>query len=132
MSDDPMLDKLIRFTPAAGGLDRDELLFRAGRASAPSPRWWKRATAALLVAQAVTLGLWLGVSDRPQTAVPPTVGPAPAVAPGLPEPAAPSSYLVLSRDWDGDRRPSVPDGGVEPRRSPDDPLTAGDRRLSFD
>lgn len=131
MSED-VIRKLAGFTPAPSAFDRDDLLFRAGRASAPSPRWWGRATATLLVTQAITLGLWLsGPSRRPAGATP-AAEPIPAYDPGVPEPPAPSSYLVLSRNWDMDRQPDVPDGGAEPRRSSEDPLTAGDRRLVFD
>lgn len=127
-----MIRKLAGFNPAPPAVDRDELLFRAGRASAPSPRWWRRATAALLVTQGVTLGLWLGNPGRPPTAPPPVIEPPTTYDPEATEPAAPSSYLALSRDWDRDRRPAGPGGGTERGLPSDDPLTAGDRRLTFD
>ncbi len=42
---EPFLERLSRFTPDAGGLDRDALLFAAGRASArPNRRWITLAT----------------------------------------------------------------------------------------
>ena len=37
---EPFLERLSRFTPNAGGLDRDALLFAAGRASARPNRAW--------------------------------------------------------------------------------------------
>ncbi|MFO0848724.1 MAG: hypothetical protein U0871_09240 [Gemmataceae bacterium] len=126
-----VIRKLAGFTPAPPAVDRDELLFQAGRASAPSPRWWRRATAALLVTQAVTLGAWLAGPSRTPTAVPTDIAPAPAPA-MAPEPAAPTSYLVLSHNWETVRRPAGPDDGTEHGLPPDDPLTAGDRRLAFD
>src|SRR5437667_425569 len=38
---DPLLQNLARFTPATAGIDRDAMLFAAGRASAPKPYGWK-------------------------------------------------------------------------------------------
>ena len=37
---EPILERLSRFTPDAGGLDRDALLFAAGRESARPNRGW--------------------------------------------------------------------------------------------
>jgi hypothetical protein len=53
------LDRLTRFTPDAGKLNRDELLFEAGRRSAPSNRAWKTAAFALAVTQCLSLVLLL-------------------------------------------------------------------------
>lgn len=131
MSED-VIRKLAGFTPAPPAVDRDELLFRAGRASAPSPRWWQRATAALLVTQVATLTLWLGLPYHRPTPVLPARETTPALDLGAPETAAPTSYLILSHTWESDRHPSGPDGGMEHHLLPDDPLTAGDRRLAFD
>ncbi|HVK15316.1 MAG TPA: hypothetical protein VM533_00110 [Fimbriiglobus sp.] len=107
MSDrpDPLIDALARFTPATR-LDRDEVLFQAGRASAPKARWWKCATALLLVTQAATLafGLW----PDPAPSASPTREDAPAAesVPYEPVPLSPGSYGVLSR--------SVEAGGLPP------------------
>jgi hypothetical protein len=122
MSRDP-LDKLARFTPAAGGLDRDELLFRAGRASARTPRGWKVAAGVLATTQAATLALWLGGGSGPPPTAPTAVAPEAPPAPAYPA-ADPSSYLALSRSWDGEppTRPA-PAGPSGDRPGP--VLTAG-------
>src|SRR5262249_58967092 len=52
---DPVTDRLARFTPAAAGLDRDALLFEAGRRSARSSRLWPLAAGLLAVSQVATL-----------------------------------------------------------------------------
>jgi len=62
----PSLEPLSRFTPDAGRLDRDALLFAAGRASARPGRRW-RAVATLLAATQ-TLSLWTLL--RPSPALP--------------------------------------------------------------
>jgi hypothetical protein len=104
--------RLANLRPAV--VDRDALLYTAGRASAPTPRWWKRACLALAVGQAGTLGLWLA-PVRPAT-------PPPAVVTPDPPPPDPSSYLALLRTWD---QPAPPSGGGETPSRP--PLTAGSR-----
>ncbi len=74
---EPIEDRLSRLTPAAGGLDRDALLFAAGRRSAPPARRWQALSAVLAAAQVVTLLLlW----PRPAPPVAPAPKP-PAVAP---------------------------------------------------
>ena len=50
-------DGLSRFTPSLGGLNRDELLFAAGRASARPDRKWPTLAALLALSQALTLAL---------------------------------------------------------------------------
>ena len=56
---DPVTDRLARFTPSPAGLDRDALLFTAGRRSARGSRLWPAAAALLTLSQAVTLAaLW--------------------------------------------------------------------------
>lgn len=55
MNPDP-IEKLARFTPSSA--DHAELLLAAGRASAPTPWFWKAGLAASLLANAVCLG-WL-------------------------------------------------------------------------
>ena len=62
--------RLSRFTPDPGGLDRDALLYAAGRASARPSRAWPALAAALAVTQVLTLALL-----RPRPA-PPAVQPA--------------------------------------------------------
>jgi hypothetical protein len=59
MTPDPVFDKLSRFSPSAGTLDRDAILFAAGRASARSRRLWAAVAGVLAVTQAITLALLL-------------------------------------------------------------------------
>ena len=129
MSED-LIGKLGRFTPSAAGIDRDAWLFRAGRASAPSPKWWRRSVGLLAVTQAVTLAAWL---SRP--AVGPVAGAPPAAAPATepaeyeePPPAPsgplpPSSYLALARS--DLTRPPRPDAGSGSSTTVHPTLTAG-------
>src|SRR5690242_6291813 len=85
---DPVTDQLARFTPSAPGLDRDALLFAAGRRAARGPWLWKVVTALLAVSQVVTLVvLW------PTSTAVVVPGPSPAaVSPAAePEPPPPSA-----------------------------------------
>ena len=54
---EPFFERMSRFTPHAGGLDRDSLLYAAGRASARTNRAWIALTAALAVTQPLSLFL---------------------------------------------------------------------------
>ena len=56
---EPFLERLTRFTPDAGRLDRDALIFAAGRASARPNRGWIALAALLVGSQALSLAfLW--------------------------------------------------------------------------
>jgi hypothetical protein len=68
------LTTLRRFTPD-GGLDRDVLMYQAGRASAPSPSRWKALAALLAVGQALTLLVLAWPTPRPAAPAVPTVAP---------------------------------------------------------
>jgi hypothetical protein len=74
---DPLTDALARFTPAAR-LDRDEMLFQAGRASARAGRLWKGVAALLLATNVATLTMWF--STRPRQVVVIETQPAPIPA----------------------------------------------------
>lgn len=50
-------ERLSRFTPDGAGLDRDALLFAAGKASARPSRRWRILCSALAASQLVTLGV---------------------------------------------------------------------------
>ena len=52
---EPFIERLSRFTPDAGGLDRDSLLYAAGRASVHPNRAWIILTFALAITQPVFL-----------------------------------------------------------------------------
>jgi hypothetical protein len=54
---EPFIERLSRFTPDAGGFDRDALLFAAGRASARPNRAWMALAAALALVQPLSLVL---------------------------------------------------------------------------
>ena len=54
---EPSLERLSRFTPDAGGLDRDALLFAAGRSSARPNRGWMALASLLTGTQALSLVL---------------------------------------------------------------------------
>jgi hypothetical protein len=142
LTPDPALDKLARFSPAPTAIDRDELLFQAGRASARAGNGWKALVALLLVTQAATLGMWLTNSGRstpvPGSEVvvrPPTSSEAPdsgglTLAPPLgrsPEPLDRSSYAALLR-WDIDTMPTPPPAVSSGQDGP--VLSVADRHLS--
>jgi hypothetical protein len=82
---EPITDRLSRFTPDAGGLDRDTLLYAAGRASARPSRAWITLAVALGVTQTLTLALlWPAPAPHPayqppaEVYQPPADGPPPA------------------------------------------------------
>jgi hypothetical protein len=52
---EPLAERLSRFTPDATGLDRDALLFAAGRASVRPSRRWQTLAGVLAVSQLLTL-----------------------------------------------------------------------------
>jgi hypothetical protein len=59
---EPIVERLSRFTPATGSLDRDALLFEAGRKSARPSRAWTFSTSLLAFTQLVSLVLlWPGM-----------------------------------------------------------------------
>jgi hypothetical protein len=62
---EPFLERLSRFTPDAGGLDRDALLFAAGRASARPNRGWKTLASLLAGTQALSLVLLFQHPSQP-------------------------------------------------------------------
>ncbi len=79
---EPIVERLSRFTPDAGGLDRDSLLYAAGRASARPNRAWITLAAALGITQTLTLALLWPAPAPPASYQPP----APVYQPSPPEP----------------------------------------------
>jgi hypothetical protein len=61
----PQAERLARFTPDASALDRDALMFAAGRASVRTGRFWPCLAGLLAAAQAVTLTLLLTERTTP-------------------------------------------------------------------
>ena len=89
-----LAERLSRFTPDGGGLDRDALLFAAGRASAQPRRCWPALTGVLAASQLLTL-LLLWPRTPPAA---PFVAHSPAVAAESPAPSMPpdpSSWQAL-------------------------------------
>lgn len=80
MTPDPVFDKLARFSPNAGGLDRASVLFAAGRASARTGRVWPVLAGILAVSQTITLALLL-LPGPPR----PTPGQSGNMRPSVPE-----------------------------------------------
>ena len=82
---DPLTDRLGRFTPEAGSIDRDAILFAAGRASVRPQRNWKALAGLLALTQALTLLLllpWPADNLKRPSPHPDDAGP-PGSAPGL-------------------------------------------------
>jgi hypothetical protein len=70
-ADNEMIDALGRLRPAAAGINRDELMFQAGRAAAGRGRWcWPCVSSALAVALCVSLAFHM--ASKPQSLTEPT------------------------------------------------------------
>jgi len=84
---EPTAERLSKFTPDATGLDRDALLFAAGRASVRPKRRWAALCGILAASQVATLTLlyWPAPEAPPIRGVVTPV----ANAPGSPEPPSP-------------------------------------------
>ncbi|MGH7169754.1 MAG: hypothetical protein ACRELG_05695 [Gemmataceae bacterium] len=79
---EPLPEHLSRFTPDAAGLDRDALLFAAGRASVRTDRKWQALAGALALSQMLTLVCLWPRTPPGQTSAPLVVeSPAPALPP---------------------------------------------------
>jgi hypothetical protein len=79
---EPSLERLSRFTPDSGGLDRDALLFAAGRSSARPARGWIALASVLTGTQTLSLLLlWPRPIPPPgRSTVPVASAPAPPAA----------------------------------------------------
>jgi hypothetical protein len=105
---EPFLERLTRFTPAAGGMDRDALLFAAGRASARPNRGWIALAAVLAGTQLLTLALWWSRPDPPVAQAPTLTAPsAPTPAPVEPTSSESSDDPVLWSAYHGLRAPEI-------------------------
>jgi hypothetical protein len=119
---DPLTTRLSRFTPDSSGLDREALLFAAGRASAPRARRWQILAGLLVASQLLTLVLlWPPVSSpvHPSLALPnPTIEPAPP-----PAPEGPLPWSVGNRSFALEGDLPAP-AAIESLVPPDPPLRA--------
>jgi hypothetical protein len=94
---EPLAERLSRFTPDSAGLDRDALLFAAGRASVRPSRRWMALAGALAASQLITLAcLWPTASPSP--AITAAALPEPSPAPTAPIPLRDPSELGMLRD----------------------------------
>jgi hypothetical protein len=66
---EPLLERLSRFTPDAGGLNRDALLFAAGRNSARPNRRWMSLAGLMACTQVLTLVVLWPPPTRPGSRV---------------------------------------------------------------
>jgi hypothetical protein len=123
MNVDPLAQKLARFTPDGSGLDRDALIFQAGRASVRPRPIWPIAVVLLTIAQSLTLYLYLTkptMLETPFAVAPHSVEPQPRdeISPAVP---------AISDDprlWS--HRRAILVGNIDdlPRIFPDDDLIA--------
>jgi hypothetical protein len=122
---EPFAERLSRFTPDAAGLDRDAVLFAAGRASARPNRRWMALAGALAACQLLTLvSLWprtpSGRIEPPTVAVQPSEPVAPPIPHDPSELGALSERLLAS---EGNWIAPADDG---PMIAPEPPLRAFD------
>ncbi len=121
---EPILERLSRFTPDGAALDRDALLFNAGRASVRPNRGWMLTVAVLAACQLLTLTLLWQRSAPPAgrqeigAPAPPYVAAHPS-SPDAAEIAALNRRLLASKD--GDLPPAASSEDLVPS---DPPLNA--------
>lgn len=92
MNSDPLIDQLSRFTPDSKALNRDAMLYAAGRASVRRQWWWPVLAGLFAVSQVMVLvALWPQNSPTPTNASSVTPS-APIEVPLVsePEPSIPS------------------------------------------
>lgn len=107
---DPLTRTLSRFTPEVG-VDRDALMYQAGRASVPSPARWKGLAAVLALGQALTLLMLLARPDEPDARAPDPIF--------VPSPATPAAGWKARHGLPDASEP--PPAGGETNLVPDDP-----------
>jgi hypothetical protein len=125
-SNDSFAEQLKRFTPDRGGLDREALLFAAGRASTRANRRWMVLAGALAACQLVSLGLlWsrtFGPASGPSRASPTSMAENPFdERPHDPEATSPNELWVLRArmvSGGGDFRAPTIEGPLVPDEPP--------------
>ena len=122
--------KLARFTPT--GLDRDAVLYAAGKAAGRTSVW-KWCTLALAVTNVMTVSAFTNMQWTPETPAQPGKVDEPVIpisAPiEYPQPA-PFSYSALMNSYDRDDPHVVPDDGESPRSVPLTPRSWSDPRFN--
>jgi hypothetical protein len=114
---EPFLERLSRFTPDRGGLDRDGLIFAAGRSSARPNRPWQALAGLLTGTQALLVVLLLTRAEPPADRSSMRIAAVPAATPGLqPSAGSPEANPGL---WSARHRLDDP----EPEDRPADTLT---------
>ncbi len=114
MSDKSLIEKLKSFTPDKGGLDRDAIIFAAGKASVRRRYGWA-ITALSIVQFATVVMLAVTLWHRSDQAVPLAVGPAapaPATNPEAPAPKPPPAVARETKGNPDDEDPFAPPLGV--------------------
>jgi hypothetical protein len=108
---EPFLERLIRFTPNAGGLDRDALLFAAGRGSARPNRGWITLATLLANTQILSLVLlWPRPTSTPlQGRLTVAAGVDPVTLPRMTLEPQTSAALASAGTWSSRRRLVEPD-----------------------
>ncbi len=121
---EPILERLSRFTPDGVALDRDALLFNAGRASVRPNRGWMLTVAVLAACQLLTLTLFWPRSSPP-TGLHEINSPGPISGETHPAPPDVAQLAALNRrllaSKDGDLPPPVASEDLIPS---DPPLNA--------
>jgi hypothetical protein len=119
---DSLEERLSRFTPDPAGLERDRLLFAAGRASVRPGRRWVAVAGALAASQLLTLVFLWPRSGPPDISHGPLAGPTVAALPTQPPAPLPPSTLgalysqMLSGD--SDLSPPAPSEAAAPADAP--------------
>ncbi len=96
---EPFLERLSRFTPNAGGLDRDALLFAAGRGSARPNRGWITLAALLANTQILSLVLLWTRPNLPEGQLTVAVAVAPVPSPPATGDSRASEALASPGTW---------------------------------
>ena len=130
---DPLLQKLARFTPSSDKIDRDAMLFAAGKAAGSTNRGWKLLATGLAMSQAGMLAVWLAapsLTDPLQTQSRPLAADVSPNTPRLEQDSdrqtdSPGSYGNLMRHLERDGLP-MPEPAVD--AMPASPMLSADLR----
>jgi hypothetical protein len=105
---EPLLERLSRFTPHAAGLDRDALIFEAGRRSARADRRWVTLAGLLASTQVLSLVVLWPRPTQPAAGLPVQV----VTAPALSTPSEPLTSEALANPGLWTARPKLIDSEI--------------------